>query len=155
MVRFFSDALGCACGCLHVTGWVGAVIAPHSSTYEVWLPDDYTSGRTPLTFVTFGRCTGRSMTACSNTSPCVLPAEYNSQRGRGSVNCFATLACHVEQCWGYLSFLPRFLFSCHHASLHLLVCSDSVAVSAHQIALVKLCFQCRTSNITRLGTDGK
>jgi hypothetical protein len=28
-----------ACGCLHVTGQVGAVIAPHSSTYEVWLPD--------------------------------------------------------------------------------------------------------------------
>jgi hypothetical protein len=57
LFRFFSSALGCACGCLHVTGWVGAVIAPHSSTYEVWLPDDYTKGRTPLTFVTFGRCT--------------------------------------------------------------------------------------------------
>ncbi len=39
LFRFFSSALGCACGCLHVTGWVGAVIAPHSSTYEVWLPD--------------------------------------------------------------------------------------------------------------------
>ena len=39
LFRFFSDALGCACGCLHVTGQVGAVIAPHSSTYEVWLPD--------------------------------------------------------------------------------------------------------------------
>ena len=60
LFRFFSSALGCACGCLHVTGWVGAVIAPHSSTYEVWLPDDYTKGRTPLTFVTFGRCTPRS-----------------------------------------------------------------------------------------------
>jgi hypothetical protein len=56
LLRFFSSALGCACGCFHVTGWVGAVIAPHSSTYEVWLPDDYTKGRTPLTFVTFGRC---------------------------------------------------------------------------------------------------
>jgi len=30
---FFSSALGCACGCFHVTGWVGAVIAPHSSSY--------------------------------------------------------------------------------------------------------------------------
>jgi hypothetical protein len=57
LFRFFSSALGCACVCFHVTGWVGAVIAPHSSTYEVWLPDDYTKGRTPLTFVTFGRCT--------------------------------------------------------------------------------------------------
>jgi len=60
LFRFFSSALGCACGCFHVTGWLGAVIAPHTSTYEVWLPDDYTSGRTPLTFVTFGRCTSRS-----------------------------------------------------------------------------------------------
>jgi len=39
LFRFFSSALGCACGCFHVTGRVGAVIAPHSSTYEVWLPD--------------------------------------------------------------------------------------------------------------------
>jgi hypothetical protein len=69
LVRFFSDALGCACGCLHVNHGVSAVIAPHSSTYQVWLPDDYTSGRTPLTFVTFGRCTGRSMTACSTLVP--------------------------------------------------------------------------------------
>jgi hypothetical protein len=66
LFRFFSSALGCACGCFHVTGWVGAVIAPHSSTYEVWLPDDYTKGRTPLTFVTFGRCTTRSR-ACRST----------------------------------------------------------------------------------------
>jgi hypothetical protein len=92
LFRFFSSALGCACGCLHVTGWVGAVIAPHSSTYEVWLPDDYTKGRTPLTFVTFGRCTGRSMTACSTHAFRVcLPAEYNSLRGRASVCCLELL----------------------------------------------------------------
>jgi len=41
----------------------------------------------------FGRCTGRSMTACSNTSPCVLPAEYNSQRGRGSDLLCADATC--------------------------------------------------------------
>jgi hypothetical protein len=61
LFRFFSDALGCACGCLHVTGRLGAVIAPHSSTYEVRLPEEYTKGRTPVTFVTFGRCTPCSM----------------------------------------------------------------------------------------------
>ncbi len=39
LFRFFSSALGCACGCFHVNHRVLAVIAPHSSTYEVWLPD--------------------------------------------------------------------------------------------------------------------
>ena len=39
LFRFLSSALGCACGCLHVTGQVSAVIAPHTFTYEVWLPD--------------------------------------------------------------------------------------------------------------------
>jgi hypothetical protein len=52
----------------------------------------YTSGRTPLTFVTFGRCTGRSMTACSTHAFRVcLPAEYNSLRGHASLGCVRML----------------------------------------------------------------
>ncbi len=88
LFRFFSDALGCACGCLHVTGWVGAVIAPHSSTYEVWLPDVLHQWTDTIdicdVWTLYALLDGMALYPRSRVC---LPAEYNSLRGRASLGC--------------------------------------------------------------------
>jgi hypothetical protein len=71
--------------------------------------------------MTFGRCTPARGRGALPLSPSVIPAQCKPVRGHESLDCVATLACHLKQCRRYRPFMSCFLHACHYASLYLYV----------------------------------
>ena len=58
-------------------------------------------GRSPFSFMTFGRCTDALRQSALPSFPSVLPAECNPQRALASLNCVGilVLAYPLEDCY--------------------------------------------------------
>ena len=58
-------------------------------------------GRSPFTFMTFGRCTVARRQTARPSFPSVLPAECNPQRALASLNCvdMLVLAYPLKDCY--------------------------------------------------------
>jgi hypothetical protein len=79
LFSYLSSALGYACGCFHATGWLGAVIAPHTSTYEVRLPDVLHQWTDTIDICDVWTLYLVFTHEALPSFPSVSPTEYNSQ----------------------------------------------------------------------------